>query len=117
VAASFAESFYRGPGLILEYRDLEQRAFSQIENTRPLRLVQLHGPGLVKLGATAAIANGPYDVSQQWALELHEHPHWPDGILYPARHDDDVFSVAICDRGGSVLSVRQTELSSKPLLG
>lgn len=107
--ASFAESFYRGPGLILEHRDLEHRAFSQIENTRPLRLVQLHGPGLVRLGATAAIASGPYNVSQRWALELHAHYHQPDGILYRARHDDDVFSAAIYDRARSALSVRQTE--------
>jgi hypothetical protein len=50
------------------------------------------------------------------ALALHEHPHRPDGILYRARHDD-AFFVAICDRVGSVLSVRQTEPSSKTVLG
>jgi hypothetical protein len=106
--ASFAESFFRGPGLILEEGDLELRAFSQIQNTHSLRLVQMHGPGLARLGGTAAVASGPYGVSQQWALALHNHADRPDGILYRARHDDDLFCAAVFDGPHSVLMLRCT---------
>jgi RES domain len=108
-AASFAESFLREPGLILAEGDLEPRAFSRILNTDPLRLVELYGAGLAKIGATAAVASGPYDISQEWGLAFHGHPDQPDGILYRARHDDDVFCAAIFDRASAILTLSAIE--------
>jgi hypothetical protein len=108
-AASFAESFLRGPGLVLVEDDLESRAFSLILNTNRLRLVQMYGAGLAKLGATAAVASGSYEVSQEWGLALNGHPDQPDGILYRARHDDDVFCAAIFDRASAILTLTASE--------
>jgi hypothetical protein len=107
--ASFAEALLRGRGGIFEDHDLEPRAFSEIESTQALRLVQLHGAGLQKIGATAAIASGPYSASRIWSLALHNHPDQPDGISYRARHDDDMFCAAIYDRARAKLVARRTE--------
>jgi hypothetical protein len=107
--ASFVEAFLRGRGGIFEDVDLRLRAFSQIENTEALRLVQLHSEGLHKMGATAAIASGAYDASRPWSLALHNHPDQPDGISYRSRHDDGVFCAAVYERARAKLATRSTE--------
>jgi hypothetical protein len=108
--ASFVEAFLRGGGGIFDEVDLEPRAFAQIESTEPLRLVQLHGPGLHKAGVTAEVTHGNcYSMSRAWALALHNHPDQPDGISYRARHDDEVFCAAIYDRARDKVTFRSTE--------
>jgi hypothetical protein len=107
--ASFAEAFLRVRGGIFDEADLEPRAFSQIENTETLRLVQMHGDGLHKIGATSVIASGPYMASRSWSLALHNHRDRPDGISYRSRHDDGVFCAAIYDRARAKLVTRNTE--------
>jgi hypothetical protein len=61
------------------------------------------------MGATSAIASGPYGTSRIWSLALHNHPDQPDGILYRSRFDDDAFCAAIYDRARSKLVVRSIE--------
>jgi RES domain len=107
--ASFAEAFLRGRGGIFEDRDLISHAFSEIESAQPLRMAQLHGPGLLSIGATAAIASGPYKASRLWSFALHGHPDQPDGISYRARHDDDTLCAAIYERAKAKLVTRSTE--------
>jgi len=63
-----------------------------------LRLVQLHGPGLARLGATAAVSSGTYDVSQPWSRAIHEHPSNVDGIVYRSNHDNGELCVALFER-------------------
>ena len=53
---------------------LEERSFSEIEVTAPLRLVSIHGPGLAQLGATGAVTSGPHAVAQLWSRAVHDHP-------------------------------------------
>jgi hypothetical protein len=97
--AAFAESFLREPGtLLLETEDLQARALARVHVRAPLRLVSMHGSGLHAVGATAASCQGDYAVSRAWAAALHDHPDAPDGLRYRARHDDDVFAVALFDR-------------------
>ena len=107
--ASFVEALLRGRGAIFEADDLDPLAFSAIESTQPLRLAQLHGAGLHKIGATSVIASGPYSASRPWSLALHNHPDQPDGIAYRARHDDDVLCAAVYDRARTKLATRSTE--------
>jgi hypothetical protein len=96
---AFAETLLREPGRpLVEAVDVADRAIARVRVERDLRLVALHGAGLARLGATASVCMGPYDVSRRWALALHEHPDRPDGIRYRARHDDDGFAVALFDR-------------------
>ncbi len=105
----FAETLLRAPGAsVVESVDVESRAMTRIRVERDLRLVALHGAGLARLGATAAVSTGPYSVSRQWALALHEHPERPDGIRYRARHDDDGFAVALFDRAADAVTERES---------
>jgi hypothetical protein len=103
---AFAETFLREPGAtLIETADLAARALAEVEVERDLRLVALHGAGLRRLGATAAVCTGPYVVSRAWALALHGHPSRPDGIRYRARHEDDGFAIALFDRAADAIAV------------
>jgi hypothetical protein len=108
--ASFAEAFLRGRRGYFEDYDLASLAFSEIESTEPLRLAQLHGAGLQRMGATAEIEHGgDYRAPRSWSLALHSHPDQPDGISYRARHDDEMFCAAIYDRARTKLVTRHIE--------
>jgi len=110
---AFAVTLLREPGRsLVESIDVADRAIARVRVERDLRLVALHGPGLARLGATAAVCTGPYDVSRRWALALHEHPDRPDGIRYRARHDDDGFAVALFDRARDAVA----EVGSRGLM-
>lgn len=106
---AFAETLLREPGkTLIEETDLESRSAAEVEVGRNLALVAMHGPGLARIGATAAVVTGAYAVSRAWALALHDHPSRPDGIRYRARHDDDGFAIALFDRGRGALAVAGT---------
>jgi hypothetical protein len=99
IEGAFAETFLRNvPVTLLSLDDLAKRAASPVVTLREVTLVQFHGAGLAKLGATAAVAHGPYSVSRQWALSCWQHPRSPDGLIYRARHDDDQLAIALFDR-------------------
>ncbi len=72
--------------------------------SRPLRLVDLTGPALSQIGADGRLTTGRYDISQQWALALHQHPEQPDGLLYRSRHDPSQLCAAIFDRAADALT-------------
>jgi RES domain len=78
--------------------ELLAQAYASIEVTRPMRLVDLTGPGLVRIGATNALTAGAHQASQQWSRALWSHPSRPDGLLYRARYDPSCLSVALFDR-------------------
>jgi hypothetical protein len=109
---AFAETLLRGPQTILSERVLADRGLARFDVVAPLRLVTMHGPGLVPLGATAAVSSGPHEFSREWSLALHQHPDQPDGILYRTRHDDDGLGVALFDRARFSLQLH----SGRPLL-
>ena len=56
------------------------------------------GPGLAKIGATSAVATGPYDVARIWSRAIHDHTAVPDGIAYRTKHEDDEICIALFDR-------------------
>jgi hypothetical protein len=95
---AFAETLLRGPSSIVNESAVAERGLARFEIVAPLRLVAMHGPALIPLGATAAVSSGPHEFSRTWALALHEHPDRPDGILYRMRHDDDGFGITLFDR-------------------
>lgn len=84
--------------------DFVDRELSRINQSRPLRLVDLTGPGLSQIGADSRLAAGSYDLSQRWALAFYEHPDQPDGILYRSRHDPSRLCAAIFDRATDALT-------------
>ena len=77
---------------------LAERSLSRIEANRPLRLVDLTGSGLARIGADERLCAGDHRIAQRWALALWQHPAAPDGLLYRARHDPSRYCVAIFDR-------------------
>ena len=114
---AFAETFLRVPErMTVEEVDLETRSVARVLAMRELRLAALHGHGLRRLGATAAVCSGPYSVSRAWSLALHGHPEKPDGIRYRARHDDDGFAIALFDRASRAVAPRDTAALTHPAL-
>jgi hypothetical protein len=103
---AFIETFGREHGrMLLSLRDdLGTRAIAEVSSTRPLRLVDLSGAGLARIGADSRLASGSYTISQPWALALHEHPDTPDGLLFRSRHDPSRLCAAIFERASEILS-------------
>jgi RES domain len=103
---AFAETFLRSPGRTLLPEDLiAQKARVRLRLVRPLRLVRFYGQGLSVLGATAEVVASPkpYNLPQQWAAALHNHPGMFDGIAYRARHDDDEICYAFFERSSRAI--------------
>jgi hypothetical protein len=104
---AFAETFLRSPGRRLLPEDLiQKKALVVLQSTRALRLVELHGPGLSVLGATAEVTASPppYELPQAWSAALHNHPNMFDGIAYRARHDNGEICYALFDRSGTAIT-------------
>ncbi|MGE3271153.1 MAG: RES family NAD+ phosphorylase [Chloroflexota bacterium] len=102
---AFIETFGRQLGrLIVSMAELADRELSEVRPARPLRLVDMSGAGLARIGADARVMSGRYDISQPWSLALHNHPDQPDGLLYRSRHDPSRLCTALFDRVAPVLS-------------
>jgi hypothetical protein len=100
---AFIESFGRAPGRnVVSWEKLRSRPLSSIEAGRLLRLVDLTGGGLARLGATAAIFTDDYEKAQEWSHALHDHPSRPDGLRYRLKYDPSRVGVAIFDRVGDL---------------
>ncbi len=101
---AFAETFLRPVGLsFVTPEQLRERGMARLRVGRDLRLVSMHGAGLARLGATAAVVHGGYSTTHAWSRALHAHPGAPDGIRWRARHDDDGFAVALFARAADAL--------------
>ena len=99
IEGAFAETFVRGASdRARDLQFVQERSFSEIVATAPLRLSSLHGPGLARVGATSAVASGPYDDARIWSQAIHDHPAVPHGIAYRSKHDDDEICIALFDR-------------------
>ena len=97
--AAFIETYGHTTGIrVIQTVDLAARTLSRLSPTRPLRLVRVTGPGLARLGADARLFSADYAISQQWSKAIYQHPSAPDGILYPARHDETRLCAALFDR-------------------
>ncbi|MEZ4239426.1 MAG: RES family NAD+ phosphorylase [Myxococcota bacterium] len=103
---AFIETFGHATGVrAVTTGDLAVRSLSEIRTARPLRLVDLTGPGLARMGADNRLCSGGgYRTAQAWSAALHAHPDAPDGLLYLACHDPSVRSVALFDRAESLCS-------------
>jgi hypothetical protein len=96
---AFAETLLRKPSLpLLSLSEIRARALTFLTITRQVRLVDLTGPGLSRLGLDARFLSGGYEACGAWADALHGHPAAPDGILHPSRLDPSQLCVALFDR-------------------
>lgn len=105
--ASFAEVLLREPDVeFVTMRGVRSRRVTQIRVCRPVTLVALHGPGLVRAGVTAAVTTGDdYPRSREAACGIWRRPEHPEGVVYRARHDDGELSVALFDRASDAIEV------------
>lgn len=104
---AFIETFGHATGVrSVTQGELAVRGIAVITSARPLRLLDLTGKGLARIGADARLTSGDdYGLSHRWSKAVHDHPSQPDGILYRARHDPSRLSAAIFERVGPVLQV------------
>lgn len=101
---AFIETFGHATGdQVVTTGALGSRALTRIEALRPLRLVDLTGAGLARLGADERLCSGDYTIAQRWSLALMQHPEQPDGLLYRSRHDPSRLCAAIHDRGSAAI--------------
>ena len=94
---AFVETFAHASGTrTVTTAALKSRALSQLKPTRPLRLIDLAGPGaLVRIGVDSRLFAGEYQRAQLWSKALHDHPAKADGLLYPSRLDPSRRAVAL----------------------
>jgi hypothetical protein len=102
---AFIEAFGEDSSKTIEVRDLSMHGVAIVEPARTLRLVDLAGPGLSRLGLDARICSGDYEIAQQWSHALWAHPSQPDGIWYAARRDPGERSVALFERETAAVTV------------
>jgi hypothetical protein len=69
-----------------------------------LRLVDLRGEGLARIGADARLCAGNHANATPWAYALWAYPDRSDGIAFPARHNPQGTSLALFDRAASAVS-------------
>jgi hypothetical protein len=108
--AAFIETFghetARTPFVTEE--ELRRRAVSIVRAKRELRLVDLRGEGLARMGADVELTGGSdYELSRRWARAIHDHRRKPDGILYRARHDPSRVNAAVFDRADGAISAKR----------
>lgn len=102
--AAFIECFGRVHGAKgVAEAALKQRNLFAIAANRPLRLVDLTGSNLVKLGADARLSSGSYGISRTWAKAIWQHPMQVDGLRYRSRHDDERFCCGLFERASTQL--------------
>ena len=106
---AFIETFGQETGKrFVQESELEERAFSIFESSRPLRLVDITGPGLAKMGADARLCAGDRNLAARWSSAFYKHANQPDGIYFRARHDPAELCSAVFDRAEPFLKVAQT---------
>ncbi len=82
----------------VSHAQLLSTCLSEIVPLLPLALVDLTGPGLRRLDADARLFAGNHAEAHLWGRAFWAHPAQPDGLLFPARHDPSLLSVALFDR-------------------
>jgi hypothetical protein len=98
-------------------RWLEQHGVAEIRICRTLRVVDLTGSGLARLGIDNAFSTCPHPEAQRWAQVIFDHPSKVEGILFRSRVDPECRNLAAFDRAEDAfkIEVRHTFVSSPSL--
>jgi hypothetical protein len=97
-ACAFIETFGDPEFPVIEASLLATRKLSRMVLARPLRLANLRGSDLRRIGADARLCTGEHAIAQAWSSAIHAHPSELDGICYVSRRDPSQASVAVFDR-------------------
>ena len=72
----------------------------------PLLLAHFADDGLARAGIDQRVTGGDdYDLSQAWSAAVHAHAGNLDGIFYPSRHHNGLYSVALFERARRKVTV------------
>lgn len=106
IEAAFIETFGRNLGQRFVSRDIiKTRSLFAIESDRPLKLLQLYGAGLAKLGVDSELSSGrEYRLPRLWCEAIYSHPQQVDGIYYMSRHDNTQLCCGLFERRSYRLS-------------
>ena len=120
IHCSFVEVWLRCPNprnaaLIIDRAELAIRSIAQFKLNATLKLVDLTGFGLGRLGLDAAIiATRKYKITGVWSSAFHAHPSRPDGILYSSRLNPGLRCIALFERAAAKIDlVRDERLDGK----
>ncbi len=126
---AFAEVFLRdtaatqfiktalGYSIAVSAASLAAYGIASVEIGRSLNLVDLRGPGPLRVGADHQLTTTDnYALTQRWGYSLFAHPQRPDGILWHSRVDDRMVSLAIHERAGDAIAASATESLLSPQL-
>ncbi|MEL6439102.1 MAG: RES family NAD+ phosphorylase [Cyanobacteria bacterium J06621_8] len=104
--AAFIECFGRELGVrFLSQEFIKTRNIFLIESSRELKLVDLFGSGLTKLGVDSRLSSGDdYSTARKWAEAIYNHPVQVDGIRYYSRHDNSRLCCGLFDRTRKALT-------------
>jgi hypothetical protein len=109
LAGALAETLLRNPARrMVAHGQIASRASTEIRSGRDLKLVQLHGAGLQRIGCDNAISTGPYDPCGPRADALWSHPAAPDGLAFRSRHDPGEICIALFERSDLNLAATAT---------
>jgi|SRR5271163_850849 len=85
---------------------LSDREMAKLEVTEDLRFIDLFTTGgLRRIGVDSRLFAGSHNIAKLWSAALRGHPCKPDGIRYPARHDQTRAAYAIFSRPPSTFTV------------
>ena len=85
--------------------ELSLRYAARANTNRPLRFAYLADDGLQLLGIDLRVTGGnDYVLSRAWSGAIHRHAARVDGIFYPSRHHNRLFSVALFDRARAAIT-------------
>jgi hypothetical protein len=98
---AFVETILRNPQLTFVSQNyVTLRGVTELACSRELRLVDMHGRGLSRIGTTNALSTGPYAPCRAWSDYLYFHRARPDGMAYMSRHNPLQICYAIFERSG-----------------
>ena len=110
----FAETMLRRPGQrAVLWSEVAKRRIACFRTLRPLRLADLHGPGLSWFGVTIseitadhdeAVYPGVYDATQAISARVYRETDL-DGIQYRSRLDTDEFCIAFFERADAAIDL------------
>lgn len=93
--------------------EISSRTHAVIRSKAELRLVDLRGPGLVRMGIPTDVAfSSNQALAREWSAAINAHPVGPDGIAWSSRLRSQDTNVAIYDRALTKLEV----ISGMPLV-
>jgi RES domain len=101
---------------ILSTKFLRSRCLSTVTPKRDLRLVDLAGAGLTRIGADGRLTTGSYQISQAWSQALYRHSDRVDGLYYCSRYDPSKLCVALYEHRVEISDLEEQKVTADNLL-